>query len=743
MNDFPRALATYQRAKQLLETHDLPLIHLITDYNIAYLYYMRGDYGRAIEMLKSARGSAEKIAYTYLVALCYLDLSDIYVELNLSLEAQEVAEEGYLLFSKLEIGYEAAKTLANQAIALGQEGKTRRAVELFTTAKPLFIKEKNEVWPWLIDLYQAIVLFGEGRHFEARRLALGAAAFFDTSFLKNKAVVCHFLLAQIALHTGDSAEARNACSRALKLLNGLDAPILRYQGHFLLGLVEHTERNLSGAYTAYQAARAELESLRSSLMRDEMKISFMRNKTELYERLVDLCVSEESEGRSREEAFGYIELAKSRSLTELILQRSHTLPDVQPGQSELVHKIRELREELNWYQHRIEQEQLRPEQKSAERIEVLRLEAQQREKSLLRVLGDLSRDDAGATASPQGVVPLEAIRAHLGAHTSLLEYFSAGDRIIATVLTAGALEIIPITTSARVLEAMRLLRFQLGRRQFAHAGGATPRDGMDRATAAHLKTLHDELIAPVRSLLSTPHLVIVPHGQLHYLPFHALYDGETFLLDAYTISYAPSASVFALCQTARAEAGMGSLVLGIPDERAPLIRQEVESVHNALPGSQVFLGESASHQTLADKAPSCRIVHIATHGSFRPDNPMFSGIRLGDGYLHLYELYHMRLPVELLALSGCATGLNVVAAGDELLGLIRGALYAGAKSLLLTLWDVHDGSTTQFMESFYRCWQGRTGTAQAVAQAAKEVRQDYPHPYYWAPFVLVGKGLSR
>ena len=743
MNDFPRALATYQRAKQLLETHDLPLIHLITDYNIAYLYYMRGDYGRAIEMLKSARGSAEKIAYTYLVALCYLDLSDIYVELNLSLEAQEVAEEGYLLFSKLEIGYEAAKTLANQAIALGQEGKTRRAVELFTTAKPLFIKEKNEVWPWLIDLYQAIVLFGEGRHFEARRLALGAAAFFDTSFLKNKAVVCHFLLAQIALHTGDSAEARNACSRALKLLNGLDAPILRYQGHFLLGLVEHTERNLSGAYTAYQAARAELESLRSSLMRDEMKISFMRNKTELYERLVDLCVSEESEGLSREEAFGYIELAKSRSLTELILQRSHTLPDVQPGQSELVHKIRELREELNWYQHRIEQEQLRPEQKSAERIEVLRLEAQQREKSLLRVLGDLSRDDAGATASPQGVVPLEAIRAHLGAHTSLLEYFSAGDRIIATVLTAGALEIIPITTSARVLEAMRLLRFQLGRRQFAHAGGATPRDGMDRATAAHLKTLHDELIAPVRSLLSTPHLVIVPHGQLHYLPFHALYDGETFLLDAYTISYAPSASVFALCQTARAEAGMGSLVLGIPDERAPLIRQEVESVHNALPGSQVFLGESASHQTLADKAPSCRIVHIATHGSFRPDNPMFSGIRLGDGYLHLYELYHMRLPVELLALSGCATGLNVVAAGDELLGLIRGALYAGAKSLLLTLWDVHDGSTTQFMESFYRCWQGRTGTAQAVAQAAKEVRQDYPHPYYWAPFVLVGKGLSR
>src|SRR5262249_13231530 len=165
MNHFPPALATYRKAKQLLEAHDLPLIRLIADYNIAYLYYMRGDYGRAIEMLKSARLAAEKIGYTYLVALCYLDLSDIYVELNLSAEAQDVAEEGYLLFEKLEIGYEAAKTLANQAIASGQVGKTRRAADLFGQAKPRFVKEKNEVWPWLIDLYQAIVLFEEGRHF--------------------------------------------------------------------------------------------------------------------------------------------------------------------------------------------------------------------------------------------------------------------------------------------------------------------------------------------------------------------------------------------------------------------------------------------------------------------------------------------------------------------------------------------------------------------------------------------------
>jgi len=92
MNDFAQALATYERAKELLAGKDLPLINLITDYNIAYLYYLRGDYRRAIEMLKTARLTGERIGYDYLIALCYLDLSDIYVELNLSAEAQEVAE---------------------------------------------------------------------------------------------------------------------------------------------------------------------------------------------------------------------------------------------------------------------------------------------------------------------------------------------------------------------------------------------------------------------------------------------------------------------------------------------------------------------------------------------------------------------------------------------------------------------------------------------------------------------------
>jgi CHAT domain-containing protein/Tfp pilus assembly protein PilF len=743
MNDFARALDTYQRAKELLKTRDLPLIHLITDYNVAYLHYLRGDYRKAIEMLKNSRIAAEQISYTYLVALCYLDLSDIYIELNLSDEAKSVAEESYLLFRNTDIRYEAAKALANQAIAFGQDGKTRRALELFAEAKPLFEKEKNEVFPWLINLYQAIVLFHEGRYYEARRLALGAAEFFDGSFLKNKAVVCHFVLAQIAIRTGNTQEARQECARALEFVQALDAPILSYQAHFLLGQIEQNSGNPAYAYPQYQLARTHLESLRSNLGRDELKISFMKNKVELYERLVDLCLDDNFSGTSPEEAFQYIELAKSRSLVELIFGHGHSLPETVAGQSDLVHKIRELREELNWYQHRIELEQLRPEGNAAARIEQLRSDAQGKEKQLLRVLGELPAAEPGGPAAPSQIEGLlETIRPFLDSGTILLEYFSVEEKILAAVVTGKTLEIITVTAVPRVSESLRLLRFQLGKFQLHQRLPEASSTNAYRATLAHLTTLYNELILPVRAQLSAKHLVIVPHGLLHYLPFQALHDGQAFLGDSYDISYAPSAAVYALCHSRHGESGEGNVILGVPDAQAPLIKEEVESVHRVLPNSQLFLGEEANHRAFFEHAPSSRIIHIATHGSFRPDNPMFSGVRLGDGFLYLYELYNLQLRAELLTLSGCATGLNVVAHGDELLGLVRGALSAGARSLLLTLWEVNDRSATLFMTSFYKLLKETGNKAAALSQAAREVREGHPHPYYWAPFVIVGKALS-
>ncbi len=720
LNDFQRALATYQGARSFCQQNNMPLLVAQADYNIAYLYYLRGEYSRAIEALYAARRACEATGDAYHFALCHLDLSDIYLELNLSEEAREIAHEGFLQFEKLGMGYEAAKTLANEATAYG--------------------REKNLVWPWLIDLYQGLLLFHEGRYFEARRLCVAAAAFFDQSALSGKAVLAHLLLARIALRVGNSAEAQKQTNESLARLAGLQTPVLAYQAHLLEGQIAQARDDRPAAHQAYLEARKALEALRSRLQGEELKISFVKNRMQVYEALVDLYIAGDGTETSTEEALACMEAAKSRSMVEMIFQSGQSLPLGEVGQSDLVRRIRDLREELNWYYHRIELEQLRPEEKSHQRLGSLQEKAQLQEKELMRTLRELpAHERENATLEAPADFSLAKLQAHLPQDTTLVEYFSAGERLVAAVITRKEIQILPVTVLSRVAHFLQLLRFQLSKFRMGNEYVRRFAEPLLRATHSHLETLYSELIAPLRPFFEGRHLIVVPHGLLHFLPFHALRNGEQYLCDAFTVSYAPSATVFSWCQEKPASANPSSLVFGIADERAPQILEEAQSVAALLPKSSLHVGDRATSSVLREEGPQSGLLHLATHGIYRQDNPMFSGIRLGDGYLNLYDLYQMRLDARLVTLSGCATGMNFVAAGDELLGLQRGLFCAGATTLLLSLWDVHDQSTSQLMQFFYRDFLRTGNMASALQHAMQELRRDNPHPYFWAPFVLVGK----
>jgi CHAT domain-containing protein len=710
-----------------------------SDYNIAYLYYLRGEYGRAIQMLRAARDESEKNGDAHIYALCFLDLSEIYLELNMSEEARQIAHEGYERFQKLGMGYEEAKCLANEAMASSQLGKALGALDLFGKAREILSREKNLVWPSLIDLYQAVVLYDEGRLFESRRLAHRSEAFFETSVLHGKAALCHLLLARIAMRTDDLTEARQECARAIKRVAGLESPVLSYQAHFLMGQIQHAAGETAEAYASYQAARTELETLRGSLRGEELKISFMKNRLEVYECLVDICLSDSSRMGAVEESFAYIELAKSRSLAELLLHPGASFAAPDEGQSGLVRRIREMREELNWYYRRIEREQLSAEQPSPERIESLQKEAISRENDLVRVLRELRSSESSPGESADGLPSLENIRQSLPDHAALIEYFTVREQFVAAIITRSDLKVIPITPVSRITNLVRLLRFQLSKFSLGPDYVRSFHEALFRASRAHLQDLYRELIAPISDHISASHLIIVPHGLLHSLPFHALFDGEKYLIDRFAISYAPSAGVYSLCDRRKSKASEPALIIGVPDEQAPLIEDEVLAVSGILPGSRLVMGALPGDEELRASGTDYRLVHIATHGFFRQDNPMFSGIRLGASYLNLYDLYQLKLDAELVTLSGCATGLNVVTSGDELLGLTRGLLYAGAQSLVLTLWDVHDGSTSEFMGALYRNLPTAPDRATAFQAAIHDVRSRYPHPYHWAPFTLTGK----
>jgi CHAT domain-containing protein len=739
LNDFPRALATYKRARKLCVKFEISILLTQTDYNIAYLYYLRGEYGRAIEMLRQTRTACEQNGDAHVLALCYLDLSEIYLELNLSKAAAETARESIHRFNALGMGYEEAKSITNEAIALGQQGQAVPALELFRKARAIFVREKNEVWPWLIDLYRGLVLMEAGRPFEAQRFCTDALGFFHTAYLPGKTTLCHLILARLAMDGGSTAAARNHCHQASRILAEANMPILQFQANFLLGQLEEREGNFEAAYRHFVKAQESADSLRSNLHRDELKIAFIKDKTDVYQHLVRICVERKFRGASDEKAFEYMDRSKSRNLADEVFHNLLSGEGKEYPQSELAKRLQGLREQLNWYYHRMEIEQLSRDQSNAETLKALRVQIETHESQLLSLLREAPDDDA-ATAEvrfPQDA-SVRSVQATLRDNESVIEYFGIGERLVAAVITKRNFVIVPISVESRVVKMLQALRFQFSKFRLGDAYVQEFHEALLRSTNGHLQTLYDELIRPLAEHLAGGHLVIIPHSVLHEVPFHALHDGKDYLIASHTISFAPSAAIRDLCAKRDAATSGSALVLGVPDEQAPFIRDEVEAIAKILPNSKLYVGESATENVLKEEGKSARYIHIATHGRFREDNPMFSSIRLGTSYLNVHGLRSMRLPADLVTLSGCSTGQNSVLAGDELVGLVRGFLAAGPKSLLLSLWDIDDERTNAFMTAFYENLASGLSKVESLAQAMRQLMLTSRHPYYWAPFVLVG-----
>jgi CHAT domain-containing protein/tetratricopeptide (TPR) repeat protein len=734
---FPDALETYREAREHCLHHGLSLLVVEADYNIAYLYFLRGRYTRAMELYRTTREGCERLGDRYHQALCDLDEAEMYVELDLVGEAVPLAERAYAGFRDLEMGYEAAKALTFLALAACAEGKAFRALELLEQARERFARERNSTWPALVDVYRAVVLHREGRHFEARQLCETALPAFVERGVPARAALCEVVLARTHLDSGAPGLARQACRSALERLAGARSPALVHQASFLLGRAEEALGDLAAAEASYRNALAALEDPRSRLGRDDLKLGFLRDKSGVFESLVWLRVGGGRRPEDLGAAFVLVEQAKSRALAELVAFRG--APGLPPhrGHSHLVERIHHLREELNWYYRRIDLSEVGRHARDPGAVERLRGETRQVERELLRTLGEVEDRDL-ALLQRGGVAGIDEIRASLPRDGLLLEYYQARGTVVATVLGAETLEVLPLTPWSRVRHLLELLYIQLSRFRLGDDHARAFSAELDQACRARLQELYSELVAPIRSRLEASRLVVVPHGVLHNLPFHALHDGRRHLIEDFSISYAPSASLYRLLRERPPSAGMASLVMGIPDPRRPGIVDEVEAAVAALPSARLFIGTEATEQRLRELGASSRYVHLATTGEFRFDSPMFSSLALGASRLGLFDLFGLDLPADLVALSGCGTALDRVEGGDERLGLLRGLYYAGARAVLVTLWDAHDRSAADFLSSFYRRLGCEPDTAAAARAAMLDVRERRPHPFHWAPFLLTG-----
>ncbi|MDZ7376358.1 MAG: CHAT domain-containing protein, partial [candidate division KSB1 bacterium] len=269
--------------------------------------------------------------------------------------------------------------------------------------------------------------------------------------------------------------------------------------------------------------------------------------------------------------------------------------------------------------------------------------------------------------------------------------------------------------------------------------------------------LHALLIAPFeKDLEDQTHLVIVPHGALHYLPFAALIDQqERYLIDRYSLSLSPSASLLKICLDkgepfASDRAWQPSiLAFGNPDLNDPRLElpfseKEIESVSLFYPDVAAYLYQQATETKFKQTCRLSNIILLSCHGEFDPSNPLFYCLRippdaLNDGRLTAHEIFQLELNAYLVTMSACETGLATISAGDEIIGLSRSFIYAGSASLLSSLWKVDDLATAVLIKRFFRYLKEGEPKAKALQKAIELVRnQINVHPVYWAAFNLTG-----
>ena len=237
------------------------------------------------------------------------------------------------------------------------------------------------------------------------------------------------------------------------------------------------------------------------------------------------------------------------------------------------------------------------------------------------------------------------------------------------------------------------------------------------------RALYPRLLSPVQEQLAgTRRLYVIPHGPLHYVPFQALIapDGDTLLSDnGPEIVYAPSATILLHTPTRRAPPPHATcLAVGYNGDGGRELRfAEDEAGYIArMTAGHALVGPAPKKAALFARAPEFQSLHFSCHGTFDPTSPLDSGLLIGAGEtLSGQEIMdNLRLNCELVTLSACESGLSTVQRGDELYGLLRAFMYAGAPAVIATLWRVDERSTLIFAAHFYQAVQAGADYGRAL-----------------------------
>jgi CHAT domain-containing protein/tetratricopeptide (TPR) repeat protein len=764
--------------------------------NLGSLYLRTGRYAEALNALTQASVdllgeiSVESPDTSQLrqADILLLEQANAYLALNLIPEAIAELERAIELFRSVPQPYELGQSLYTLGMVRLRNGEPDLAQATLDEAWRIFGELDNPYWQNRVCVALATVAYRQGSLRQAAdRLDTCLAGIPSNGHELNGSegkvtawdvgLIAEARLLRLRLHleTGEIKQAQ-ACARQISaLLNVTGAssshreqaaapmPHLRLRLEHALGSIALTSGNAQKAEKHFRNAVALLEQQRISLPLEEIKTAYLDDKANIYDDLIYSMLARTSTRSSDKrkhssadiiddpeivaQVFATMEQARSRTLLDRLMASGED--PAEAVDENVASKQRELRRGLHWLYNQL------MEAKSPEDIRQRQRQLQTQEAALQRLEWQTS-----SLLTLTRPVELAAFQRILAPDQQALIYYVAqastpiGDSDAVQVSSGEVMVLLVGKNDARLfrhlgtareLEQMGAeLRFQLGRAELGTAYLARHRERLTAGLHTALARLYERLIGPVAEHLTSYRLLLVPHGKLHQLPLHILWNGEQYLLERFECTYLPSASLAVHTGTSLSgeHAGPGayrSLAgLALTDPIIPQARQEVIQAASHFPRSWIYLDDLASRDGLRTAARQADVLHIATHGLFRPDNPFFSALKLADGWIDVREIYRLPLAARLVVLSACESGVGRVRGGDEVIGLARGFLGAGARNLMVSLWNVHDASAAALTDAFYRQLAAAARPAAALRAAQIEAIHRKQHPYFWAPFLVIG-----
>jgi len=789
--DYAGALENYSKAfhiqKQLKDRDGAGRALL----NMGVCSKNQGNYAKALQQLREALSIFKEVNNRSGLADCYTNLGVLFKNIGACNKAQTYYLHALRIHEELGDTPNRAADLANLGVLFAARDDHKRALEYFRQAQKVFTQTLNRREAAIARANAAASLALQKKLDEAKEELDGAAVEFEKLNFAIGSGHCKLAAGAIEQDRGNLAQACDLFRQALAIGEAAGDPELASLCRAALARTLAQRGETAKAIDMYSQAIGQIEKMRRNVGTFQLASSFLDKRSEFYHSAMVLLARQAHRNPdAAAAAYHYVEMGRARAFVDMLAEAGI---DIREGADpNLLRSEKFCLARMAAINATIVNDMAQGADEA--RIQALRAKLQDTETAYQRLQIAL-KQQCPRYAQLYYPDPLTAgqVQQMLGPDTALLEYEVGEDSSFLFALTADALRVYELPAAAEIREAVEDFReIVLSRRSRTYCPAAY--------------RLYKMLVAPAAELIDGKRqLLIIPDDFIHYLAFECLltepaekvdFSRLPYLLRLAVIRYAPSATAFA--QIARhdtkSQREKEILICADPDYgiredevrlamrntlgpesglvRLPYSALEARHVSSVFPpDSVVLLNRAAASEERIKSLPLAQFKYIdfATHAVLDEERPEFSSIVLAqtsseeDGFLQMQEIFNLKLNADLVVLSACSTARGRLLKGEGMVGLCRAFFYAGTPSVVASLWNVSDASTSQLMAELFKGLRARgESPAEALRRAklqlisarkvepfavvsdtatpeALEAAGSYSHPFYWASFVLIGR----